>query len=278
MIMKTLKIASINVNGFNHKATEISRFIARYHLHATFLQETHQIHNQLISHLLQKNNLHVIPNTFLSETPNSYHKHGTAIVVNRNILNIALDHIQSEVIVANRIQSVTFPILNSLYTIINVYFPSGHDSKVIKDRVHCINELFLYLKNLNLRNRKIHIVGDFNFTLNNIDRAGKFCFNSNDKLLFRQLLCCFDLIDIYRTVFPQKVVYTFSRTHPTSRLDRIYSPNSDRSNIVEIKHLPVSFSDHSLAPSMVIKTTSKIPTLHSYWMFRTKARYCGYHS
>ena len=31
------------------------------------------------------------------------------------------------------------------------------------------------------------------------------------------------------------------------------------------QHLPVSFSDHSLAPSIVIKITSKIPPLRSYW-------------
>ena len=255
-----LKIATLNVNGFNHNAHLILRFITLHNLHILCIQETHHIQNHIISHFAQ-HKLQIISNT----DNNTLHKHGTAIIINHNVLSIPKDCIDSHVIIPNRIHFINISFNNVNYLIFNLYLPSGNLPTNKKDRIHNIKTLKSFMELLEIKNKLIFITGDFNLVLEKIDRVRDFRSFSNDVILFRSLISNFDLVDAYRSLYPFKSIYTFSRTHPTSRLDRIYLPASALSQLSESTHLHISFSDHCLSPVIHLKTLSPTTSRSAYW-------------
>ena len=76
-------------------------------------------------------------------------------------------------------------------------------------------------------------------------------------ILFQKILSNFDLIDSYRFLYPNSRTFSFSRSYPTSRLDRIYISSSLTAKITHSSYHNISFSDHNKAPLLSLKIPSK---------------------
>ena len=139
------------------------------------------------------------------------------------------------------------------YPLINCYLPSGKTSH----RIKAIKTLTFYLHKLDYKNNKVIIAGDFNLVTNLIDRTGHFTPNTIDKILFQKLLSNLNLIDSYRYLYPYSKSFSFSRSHPTSRLDHIYISSSLTSKITQSSYCNIPFSDHDKALLLISKYPSK---------------------
>ena len=58
-----IKLNSLNINGFNKSADKLAQFINQHNIHITFIQETHTIQQQQLSHFAHQYNFLVYPNT-----------------------------------------------------------------------------------------------------------------------------------------------------------------------------------------------------------------------
>ena len=173
--------------------------------------------------------------------------------------------ITSNIILPNYIQSLSFNLTDMNYTLINCYLPSGKTSSQTSHRIKVIKTLTSYLHKLDYKNNKAIIAGDFNLVTNPIDRTGHFTRNTIDKIIFQKLLSNFDLIDSYCYLYPYSKTFSFSRSHSTSRLDRIYISSSLTSKITQSTYCNIPFSDHNKAPLLTLKIPSKINFKSSNW-------------
>ena len=260
-----IKFTSININGFNKSDNKLAQFITHHNIHFTCIQETHTIQHQHLSHFSHKHNFLVFPNTDLSLTTQISHRQGTLFILNSNKIHLNTQTIHSHIILPNYIQSLSFSLLDKNYTLINCYLPSGKTSFQTSHRIKAIKTLSSYLHNLDFKNRYLIIAGDFNLVINKIDRTGHFSPNTNDKILFQTILTNFDLIDSYRFLYPHSKTFSFSRSQPISRLDRVYIPSPLLSNISLSTYVSISFSDHNKAPLITIKIPSNQKYRSSHW-------------
>ena len=260
-----LKIASLNINGFNKSSDQLARFIISHNIHFTCIQETHTIQHQQLSHFSHKNNFLSYSNTDHSLTAQAIHRQGTLTIINTQHIQLNSQMITSHIILPNHIHSLSFTLTGINYVLINCYLPSGKTAKQTTQRIKAIKTLTSFLHNFDYKNNLIIIAGDFNLVLNPIDRTGHFTPNTNDKILFQTILSNFDLIDSYRSLYPHSKTFSFSRSLPISRLDRIYIPSSLISKITQSSYHNISFSDHNKAPIITLKTPSKTKFKASHW-------------
>ena len=68
-----IKLNSLNINGFNKSADKLAQYINQHNTHITFIQETHTIQHQQLSHFSHQYNFLVYPNTDHSLTPQISH-------------------------------------------------------------------------------------------------------------------------------------------------------------------------------------------------------------
>ena len=89
-------------------------------------------------------------------------------------------------------------------------------------------------------------MGDFNTPFTAMDRSSRQKINEETKAL-NDALDQMDLIDIYRTFYPQAAEYTFfSSAHRTfSRIDHILGHKASLSNFKKTEILSSIFSDHN---------------------------------
>ena len=174
------------------------------------------------------------------------------------------NNIQTHIILHNYIQSITVTIQNTIYTIINCCFPSGNITQKASKRYKTIQTIS-FLNNLNFKNTIIILAGDFNFILDPNNRTKHFNPNTIDKIIFQKLLSDFDLTDTYRAFYPNTLTYSFSHSHPTSRLDRIYISSSQIQNISHSSYSSITFSDHNKSLNITLKTPLTIPFRSSHW-------------
>ena len=118
---------------------------------------------------------------------------------------------------------------------------------------------------MDFKNKFLIIAGDFNLVLNPFDRTGHYNPNTNDKILFQNILTQFDLSDSYRYLYPNSRTYSFSRTCPISRLDRIYISSPLLPQITHSSYHHIPFSDHNKAPLLSLKIPSKTKFKSSHW-------------
>ena len=90
------------------------------------------------------------------------------------------------------------------------------------------------------------VVGDFNTPLTPMDRSIKQKINKETQSL-NDTVDQLDLIDIYRTIHPKTINFTFfSSAHKTfSRIDHILGHKTSLGKFKKIEIIPVIFSDHS---------------------------------
>ena len=260
-----INFGSLNINGFNKSTDKLAHFIFKHNIHVTFIQETHTIQHQQLSHFQHRHTLLAYPNSDHSLTPTIAHKQGTLTLINNKHLHLNPQTILSQIILPNYIQSISFTLSNVNYTLINCYLPSGKTNTQTSNRIKAIKTLTSYLHNLDFKNKHLIIAGDFNLVLNPIDRTGHYTPNTTDKILFQNILTNFDLSDSYRYLYPNSQTYSFSRTCPISRLDRIYISSPLLSQIIHSSYHHISFSDHNKAPLLSLKIPSKTKYKSSHW-------------
>ena len=95
-------------------------------------------------------------------------------------------------------------------------------------------------------NNNTIIVGDFNIPLTPMDRSTKQKINKETQTL-NDTVDQSDLIDIYRTIHPKTMNFTFSSSaHGTfSRIDHILGHKSSLGKFKKTEIIPSIFSDHN---------------------------------
>ena len=267
--MPNIKIVTINIRGLEPSLSSLATIIHNQHIHIAFIQETYLIKLQSLTQFEQKHNFHLITNMHDEDKHNTQqHRQGTAIVINKTLLS----HIPSisyftNIIIPKRIQSLTLQIETTQYCFINLYLSSG--DKQTRTRKQEIRKLEDHISKIQLNKSKLYILGDFNFVLYKKDRTGIHHPLSMDKTYFRNLASQFKLIDIFRHLHPHTTQYTLIYPNYASRIDRIYTTNTETQNITNFTHLPIIFSDHKQAPCITIKTTNHNKHKSTYWKLNT---------
>ena len=122
-------------------------------------------------------------------------------------------------------------------TIINIYAPNIGAPQYVRQMLTCMKGEI---------NNSTITVGDITTPLTPMDRSTKQKINEETQTL-NDTMDQLDLIDIYRTLHPQTINFTFSSTaHGTfSRIDHIMGHKSSLGKFKKIEIIPVIFSDHS---------------------------------
>ena len=100
-----LKLATLNINGFNRSSTHLPRIIFLNNFHFFFIQETHTIQKQELSHFCHLNNFLVYSNTDHLLTPHIAHRQGSLILINTQQIHLTPRMIKSHIILHNYIES-----------------------------------------------------------------------------------------------------------------------------------------------------------------------------
>ena len=139
---------------------------------------------------------------------------------------------------------IIFRIVNTRDVIVALYAPSG----ILKERQELRQNFFRKLRKdiglLTTRNDNVILKGDFNSTLNALDKSTNEL-GKEAKSELENLLQQFDLEDLWRLQNPKEKLYTHyhGRTDRYTRIDRAYTNTKIRTNI-RIKHVVNSISDH----------------------------------
>ena len=139
---------------------------------------------------------------------------------------------------------IIFRIANTGDVIVALYAPSG----ILRERQELRQNFFRKLRKdiglLTNRNDNVTLIGDFNSTLNALDKSTNEL-GKEAKSELENLLQQFDLEDHWRLQNPKEKLYTHyhGRTNTYARIDRAYTNTKIRTNI-KIKHIVNSFSDH----------------------------------
>ena len=212
-----LKIASLNINGFNKSSDQLARFITSHNIQFTCIQETHTIQHQQLSHFSHRNNFLTYSKTDHSLTPQAMHRQGTLTIINIQHIHLNSQMITSHIVLLNYIQSLSFTLTDINYILINWYLPSGQTAKqTTQQQIKAIKTLTSFLHKFDYKNTLIIIAGDFNLLLNQIDRTGYYTPNTNDNILFQTILSNYDLIDSYCSLYPHSKTFSFSCFLPIS--------------------------------------------------------------
>ena len=120
----------------------------------------------------------------------------------------------------------------------------------IQNRIHSIHSISEEMEIS--QHKPIMIVGDFNFIEHADDTVyTQNFYNTKDIAAFKKLKEEAKLFDDFRLKYRKKELYT--RTSAGGRrIDRIYVNSQIAINIYELKHVPITFSDHNLAPMVYL--------------------------
>ena len=160
---------------------------------------------------------------------------------------------------------IIFKILNTSDVVVALYAPSG----IIKEKQDLRQTFFRKLRKeirFNItKNENVIILGDFNSTLNTLDRSTNEI-GKEAKSELEALIQQFDLEDHWRLQNPNEKLYTHyhGRTDTFARIDRAYTDVRLRPNI-KIKHVINSFSDHYNAV-LLEKRNHNLKIGRGYWI------------
>ena len=103
-----LKIATVNINEFNKASTYLTRCITQHNIHFLFIQKTHTIQKQQLSHLCHIHNLLANPKFEYSLSPQITHPQDTLILIHAQQTHLTPKMITLHVIFPNYIQTISF--------------------------------------------------------------------------------------------------------------------------------------------------------------------------
>jgi len=235
-IDKVYKLTTINCNGLadRPKRIQVLKWAKKHFKGIIFLQETHT--NKKLEGKW-RNEAGKQYHLFFSHASSA--KCGVCILIPKHLLGNVIDVISDE---EGRLLIIQLKMNNVIYTLCNVYAPTK-ESQV--EQVAFLNKLEPYLEKFS--DTKLLIGGDFNIVCNpQLDK-----YKAKDKELpsrasirLNDLKKQFNLIDIWRTLNPKLIRFTWRRLNPLqqSRLD--YWLMSD-SLIFDVKNCEIGLSFRS---------------------------------
>ena len=123
------------------------------------------------------------------------------------------------------------------------------------------------MENRSKKTENFILFGDFNTTLEKLDRSSKTTQKDcPSHTSLRQLINKFNLEDVWRKKNPKTECYTHyhAATNTSSRIDRVYTTDFIN-GLIEVKHEINSFSDHYNFITLKRKT-KQVEKNKSYWI------------
>ena len=255
--MTSLVIGSLNVNGSRsrQKRAMIKDYFDLKRVDVLFLQETHTAPSDETDWALEWGG----PCCFSHGTTSSA---GVAVVFRAAA---AVTVISTKEVLQGRLLLVQAQVQDVVFTFVNIYAPN-----VGADRV----SFFQTLKDQLMTHLQDQLVvgGDFNCTLDfTMDRVGEEPHPQSARTL-ASVLSQLDMVDSFRVRHPRARRYTWVRAgtaRPTAaRLDRIYVPETLRSQLIRSSISPVGFSDHHLVVAELLVSPGTRTSTH--WHFNNR--------
>ena len=248
----TLKISSININGFRskHKQYMIKQFVKENKVDILFLQETFVDNNYLakaIENTLGLNN-RIIWNFGKAKSC------GVAILLINENIRIENFHLD----LLGRVIRLDFAADGfSNFRLVNAYFPTD-----TSERLEFLSTFSQYLSGA----KNIILGGDFNFILDpNLDKiGGNLAKGTTGSKTFKTILEKLHLSDCFRYLYPLKRSVTWMRSNVGTRLDRFYISTLIKKSVASFETLPCACSDHNYIV-MNLASDSGIHIGKSYW-------------
>ena len=228
-----MKIATLNLRGLNdiQKQRKLILFCKTQNFDVVFLQETHidsAVKAQRFENLWGGEIFWGFGTNFSS---------GVAIMFKPRF---KFEHVSTNSGEGGRIVSVCAKIKGRPYNFISIYAPCKW-----KERLTFLELLPNYIDASSV----IVLGGDFNFiddpAVDYRGPASNFTVPMQGSAVLDNVCLDFNLVDIFRTRFPDRPSFTCNARQSFSRLDRFYVSNSVYSSISTINVCPVGFSDHS---------------------------------
>ena len=235
---KYLEIISVNVRGLH--GPNMSGKLKAINEH--FKSKTPTIVSFLDTHLNENSqkNIEAIwqGKSFFANNCSSHYTSGISI----HIANIDLKNIKVTKDNKGRYISLNFEYNSKHYLIVFIYAPSGHTLA----RKIFFQNLQKRLSKHSKEQGTLIVAGDFNCVEKPmLDKVSQMSKDTSIKVL-NTITSNLDLIDVWRTVNPDKIEYTcFSSSGFHSRLDRFYVQSETLNCVSKIEHKSFPFSDHS---------------------------------
>lgn len=253
---KGLTFASFNVNGASRyeKQKDILDFLRKKPFDIIMLQETH-IKTESENYLRSLWGY----NCFACGHSNA--NKGVAILFKNTfeytVHNVIKDQIGGSFLILD------ISIFKDRFTIANIYGPSDRDNPDFFINIFQIIE--------RIGNRQVMTAGDWNVLLNpNIDSRNyrNLGTRSRSRRTILEKIEHFDLVDIYRKVFPEKRAYTWRRFNSIQqgRLDYILLSDSLVEKVINVDISSGYRSDHSIV-SVTLDNSQLNKHPKSYWKF-----------
>ena len=246
-----INVSTLNVKGLLniHCQYALKQFTLLHKVNILFLQETH-VYNIKTAKVLENYFDHF--KCFWSF--GDKYSRGTAIFISHSLdYNIVKYHRDLD----GRFQFVDVSIDNVLYRLINIYAPNN---KV--ERKDFFDDIYPFLIT---RNVKI-FGGDFNCIENlKLDKIG----GNNEKGYegiekIKDIVKDFDLFDVYRFLYPNRINCTWHGSKIACRLDRFYFCNKLKDSVKYCNVIPFSNSDHDCVMVSFVNNT-EVKKGHGYW-------------
>ena len=216
--MGELKFMSLNCRGLSgqEKRRDVINYIRNLDFDIYFLQDTH-----ITKRTLSKFN--ALWRGKCYHSCGTFNSRGTSILFK--------PHIQHKILHEEYCQEGNFvlmvcTIFQSTYTLVNIYGPND-------DRPSFFHMLSEKLEDVDGEN--IIIGGDFNFVFDyKIDSNYNQQNNINARNAFIELIYKHSLVDVWRDMYPDKQIFTWSKQNPTKygRLDMFFIQEHLRSHVL----------------------------------------------
>ena len=257
-----LTFATLNVNGASthEKQKDIFDFLRRKNLDLIFLQETHwKSESENIIRSIWGYNCFV--------SGNSNQRKGVAILFKNSFTYKLHKVIKDEENGSFLILDIT--IFDERYTLANVYGPSERDDPDF------FSNLFLSIEEIG--NGQVITAGDWNVILNpKIDARNYVSYNNRprSRKIITELMDIFDIVDIYREVYPEKKAYSWRQFNSIkqSRLDYFLISDCLKTKVIDVNISPGYRSDHSLV-TVSLKNIHILDKPKGYWKFNNSLLY-----
>ena len=254
----TIKISSLNINGLRYKKNKVIDFIKQNDIHILLLQEIHNIDIQQTTIHFRQNGLVLYCNKIRNEHNNF---DGTAIIFKKDLEYKFC--FKNYVLQNNRLQklSVTSKENDYNFDIYNLYLKTGDTAYVKRQRLKSLELLEQNLKESGDKDLRTLVGGDFNFVTHEMD-TNKIHNVGMDIEKWVQIENIFNLKDSFRRQHPSKRAYTkITCSTTTRRIDRFHS----NFKVNNYDHIPISFSDHILSPTVTINGSTQIKWGEGSW-------------
>lgn len=233
---KTLTLISLNIRGFRTKTTHIVELIHKSDF--IFLQETHINNTHHAKRLTAQLGLRTSIFSLGTST-------GVAILQTSDQWEITHENRDTEGQVAIA-QIINTDNRHDAHTLVNSYAPATYTN---------LSFFFKQLETLlalRYKGQNIVLAGDFNCTLDTLDRKLQThtAITRRHVINLHNIIAEHNLVDAYRTKFPTGIDYTFiDRTHhinpQASRIDKFYI--NEHYTITQLEHQEdtLKFTDHA---------------------------------